>query len=234
VTDHAAPASLAVEVEEMPAQARDVFGTELATVSAYVELLATAGVERGLIGPRERPRLWTRHVLNSAVIAAALPAGDALRVVDVGSGAGLPGIPLALARPDLEITLLEPLTRRVSFLDEVVAGLDLAVEVVRGRAEDAAPRRWDVVVARAVAPLERLLALAAPLVQAGGVLLAVKGRSAAAEVAEAASAIRRHSSQPAEVLHLGDDVVGATVVRVLLDRPGRTASRRAASGRAGR
>jgi 16S rRNA (guanine527-N7)-methyltransferase len=208
----------------MPARAAAVFGPRLPLAIQYVELLATAGVERGLIGPAERPRLWTRHVLNSFAVAAALPAAPTdsepgLRVVDVGSGAGLPGIPLLLARPDLRLTLLEPLARRAAFLNEAVVALGIEADVVRGRAEDVVEPRWDVVVARAVAPLERLLELADHLVQAGGVLLAVKGRSAAAEVEAAAAGVGRRSSRPAEVLTFGDDVAGATVVRVLFDRP---------------
>jgi 16S rRNA (guanine527-N7)-methyltransferase len=207
----------------MPASAGAVFGPRLPAAIRYVDLLATAGVERGLIGPAERPRLWTRHVLNSAAIAAALPPASAgpepgLRVVDVGSGAGLPGIPLALARPDLAVTLLEPLARRAAFLHEALAALGVEADVVRGRAEEVVQPGWDVVVARAVAPLERLLVLADHLVHAGGMLVAVKGRTADAEVAAAAAAIARRSSRPAEVLTLGDEVAGATVVRVLYDR----------------
>jgi len=211
----------------MPEQARTIFGPRLADAIRYVELLATDGVERGLIGPAERPRLWTRHVLNSAAVSAALPDSPRLRLVDVGSGAGLPGIPLALARPDLTVTLLEPLARRVSFLAEAVQALTLDAEVLRGRAEDVASPRWDVAVARAVAPLERLLALSDHLVQAGGMLLAVKGRSASDEVTAAAAAIGKRSTRPAEILTLGDEVVGATVVRVLLDRSRPQPSRRA-------
>jgi 16S rRNA (guanine527-N7)-methyltransferase len=228
VTAPAAP-----DVEPMPARAIAVFGPRLASAVRYVDLLAAAGVERGLIGPVERPRLWTRHVLNSAVVAAALPDGGTPgpRVVDVGSGAGLPGIPLALARPDLRLTLLEPLARRATFLHEAVAALGLEAEVVRARAEEIGEPRWDVVVARAVAPLERLLALADHLVQAGGMLLAVKGRSAQAEVAAAEAAIGRRSNGPAEVLTLGDEIAGATVVRVVFDRPvqARAGSRRTKS-----
>jgi len=219
-------AQTAPDIEPMPARARDIFGPRLPSAIAYVDLLAGPGVERGLIGPRERPRLWTRHVLNSAIVATALPSGAAVRVIDVGSGAGLPGIPLALARPELQLTLLEPLARRVAFLDEAVSSLGLDVEVIRGRAEDVRDRAWDVVVARAVAPLERLLALADHLVHAGGMLVAVKGRSAAAEVASSDAQIRRRSTRPAEILTLGDNEAGATVVRVHLDRPG---SRRRAS-----
>ena len=211
---------LAPDVEEMPEAARDVFGARLPTATAYVDLLATAGVERGLIGPRERPRLWTRHVLNSAAVAGALADAPSLRVVDVGSGAGLPGIPLSLVRPDLRITLLEPLARRVSFLDEAVATLALDIEVLRGRAEEVGEPRWDVAIARAVAPLERLLALAERLLLPHGVLLAIKGRTADAEVSAAAAAIGRRSTREAEILTVGDGVVGATVVRVTLDRHG--------------
>ena len=215
---------LVADLEPMPARARSVFEARLPEAIRYVELLADTGVERGLIGPRERSRLWTRHVLNSTSLTAALPEtgsspGAPVRVVDLGSGGGLPGIPLALARPDLRMTLLEPMARRVSFLDEVVAALRLDVEVLRGRAEDVVTPRWDVVVARAVAPLERLLAFAGRLVHPGGMLLAVKGRSAADEVAAAAGAVRRWSSAQAEILTLGDEVAGATVVRVHLDRP---------------
>lgn len=217
MTDPLLPPSLIGAVEPIPPQAHGLFGSRLPQAVAYVELLATVGVERGLIGPRERPRLWSRHVLNCAAIAPALPEGS-VRVVDVGSGAGLPGIPLMLARPDLRMTLLEPLARRATFLVEALGRLDLHAEVLRGRAEEVAEQRWDVAVARAVAPLERLLALASRLVQAGGMLLAVKGRTAAAELDAAAGEIRRSSTRPAEILTLGDAEAGATVVRVFLDR----------------
>ena len=172
----------------VPEQAAAVFGAALDRAAAYVLLLATDGTVRGLIGPREVPRLWDRHLLNSAAIASLVPA-DA-RVVDVGSGAGLPGIPLALVRPDLTITLLEPLARRVTFLDECVDRLGLAnVSVVRGRAEEGPVRRSlggaDVVTARAVAPLEKLAGWCLPLLRPGGLLLALKGSTAAEELAAA-------------------------------------------------
>jgi len=143
-------------------------------------------VERGLVGPREADRLWDRHLLNSAVMAPLLRVGE--RVVDVGSGAGLPGIPLALIRPDCTFILLEPLARRVAFLAEVVADLGLGdrVEVVRGRAEEHARTHggvYDVAVARAVAPLDRLAAWCLPLLRTGGRLLALKGDRADAEAA---------------------------------------------------
>ncbi len=149
----------------------------------YAGALATDGVVRGLIGPREVPRLWERHLLNSVVLADLVPHGAS--VADVGTGAGLPGLPLALARPDLRVTLVEPLLRRVRFLDEVVAELRLGeqVELVRSRAEQLhGVREFDVVTARAVAPLERLLEWCWPLVAPGGRLLALKGAGAAGEL----------------------------------------------------
>ncbi|MDQ1713794.1 MAG: rRNA (guanine527-N7)-methyltransferase [Frankiaceae bacterium] len=151
----------------------------------YETWLAGPGVDRGLLGPREAARTWDRHLLNSAVVASLLAPGES--VVDVGSGAGLPGIPMALARPDCTFVLLEPLLRRATFLAEVVAdlGLDAQVSVVRARAEDVAGEAYDVAVARAVAPLDRLAGWCLPLLRPGGRLLAVKGERAEAEVAAA-------------------------------------------------
>ena len=170
----------------VPAEAGSVFGPAVDAAAEYARLLATEGTVRGLIGPREVPRLWERHLLNSAAIASLVPVGA--RVVDVGSGAGLPGIPLALARPDLTVTLLEPLARRVAFLIECVRRLGLErVTVVRGRAEEGPIRRQlggaDVVTARAVAPLDKLAGWCLPLLRPGGLLLAMKGSTAAAELA---------------------------------------------------
>ena len=160
---------------------REVFPFAQEEITRYVQLLATAGVERGLIGPGETDRLWERHVFNSAALADLVPGGA--DVVDVGSGAGLPGIPLALRRPELTVTLLEPLLRRATFLNEVVEALDLAdrVTVVRARAEDHGAT-YDVVASRALAPLPRLLGWCLPLLAPGGRVLAVKGRSAQDEV----------------------------------------------------
>jgi 16S rRNA (guanine527-N7)-methyltransferase len=174
----------------VPPQARAVFGPGLDAAIEYARLLATEGTVRGLIGPREVPRVWERHLLNSAAIASLVPASA--RVVDVGSGAGLPGIPLALARPDLTVALLEPLARRVAFLTECVDRLGLErVTVVRGRAEEGPVRRdlggADVVTARAVAPLDRLAGWCLPLLRPGGLLLAMKGSTAAEELAAAGS-----------------------------------------------
>jgi 16S rRNA (guanine(527)-N(7))-methyltransferase RsmG len=149
----------------------------------YAWWLAGAGVERGLIGPREAARLWPRHLLNCVAVAALIPVGS--HVVDLGSGAGLPGIVLAIARPDLRITLVEPMQRRVAFLDEVRTELSLpGVETRRARADELAKAdlRADIVIARAVAPVDRLAALAAPLLHVGGQLLAIKGSGVAAEV----------------------------------------------------
>jgi 16S rRNA (guanine527-N7)-methyltransferase len=169
-----------------PPAAVAVFGAAVDRAAAYARLLATDGTVRGLIGPREVPRLWDRHLLNSAAIAPLVP--DGARVVDVGSGAGLPGIPLALARPDLTMTLLEPLARRVAFLLECVDRLGLDnVTVVRGRAEEGPVRRElggaVVVTARAVAPLDKLAGWCLPLLRTGGRLLAMKGSTAAEELA---------------------------------------------------
>jgi 16S rRNA (guanine527-N7)-methyltransferase len=169
-----------------PPPAVAVFGAAVDRAAAYARLLATDGIVRGLIGPREVPRLWDRHLLNSAAIAPLVP--DGARVVDVGSGAGLPGIPLALVRPDLTVTLLEPLARRVAFLLECVDRLGLDnVTVVRGRAEEGPVRRElggaDVVTARAVAPLDKLAGWCLPLLRTGGRLLALKGSTAAEELA---------------------------------------------------
>jgi len=162
----------------------DPFGERLPLARRYAEHLATTGVEWGLVGPREASRVWERHVLNCAVVADLVP--PAARVLDIGSGAGLPGIPLALARPDLRVVLVEPLARRVEWLRMVLADLELPVELERGRAEDTPiRRRWegaDVVTSRAVAPLHRLAAWCLPLVRPGGMMLAVKGMSAPAEV----------------------------------------------------
>jgi 16S rRNA (guanine527-N7)-methyltransferase len=171
-------------VPEVPPVAAAVFGEAAGAAARYVEMLAGDGVVRGLIGPREVPRLWDRHVLNSAALAEAVPA--AARVVDVGSGAGLPGVPLGLARPDLTLTLVEPMARRVEFLQEVVADLGVPWQVVRGRAEERAVVRTvgpvDVVTARAVAPLPRLVGWCRGLLRPGAQLIALVGSRAAAEV----------------------------------------------------
>ena len=180
----------------------------------YVDLLATTGVEWGLVGPRETERLWERHVFNSAAIADLVP--EAARVVDVGSGAGLPGIPLALRRPDLRVTLLEPLLRRATFLTQAVETLELTdrVRVVRARAEDHA-ETYEAVVSRALAPLPRLLGWCLPLTVRAGTVLALKGRSAQEEIQESAEELRaRHVVAEVVSVRAHADSDPATVIRV--------------------
>ena len=179
------------------------------SLDAYADILATTGVEHGLIGPREVPRLWSRHLLNSAVVAdpAAGLVPERSTVADVGSGAGLPGLVWALARPDLEVTLIEPLLRRATFLGEVVQQLALEsrVTVVRGRGEEvrALWGTFDVVTARAVAPLGKLLGWTVPLLHDGGRLLALKGQQAAEEVAGATAELRTFGMRDVSVLQIG-------------------------------
>lgn len=198
-----------------PAVARRVFPADrLALAEAYAAWLAGAGLTRGLIGPREVPRLWERHLLNCAVLREAI--GPAAKVCDLGSGAGLPGVVLAIARPDLEVTLVEPLLRRTTFLEEVVSDLGLGgVDVVRGRAEVLHGRRtFEVVTARALAPLSRLLGWAMPLVAPGGALVAIKGSSLPREIDEARHELRRWRSGPPETLALGAGVLPSPTVAV--------------------
>jgi 16S rRNA (guanine527-N7)-methyltransferase len=170
----------------LPEAAAAIFGPRLEIAHRYAELLATAGVERGLLGPREVDRVWERHLLNSAAVGELLEHGE--RVVDIGSGAGLPGIPLAIARPDLDITLLEPMLRRSEFLKEAVAELGLTVEVARGRAEESWVRERfgerDSAVSRAVAALDKLTKWSMPLLRPGGRMIAIKGERAPDEVRE--------------------------------------------------
>lgn len=200
-----------------------MLGGAVEKAARFAELLATDGVRRGLIGPRETPRLWDRHLLNCAVVAELLPArGD---LVDIGSGAGLPGVVLAMLRPDMHVVLLEPMLRRSVFLEECVAGLDLPnATVVRGRAEElAGVVRADVATARAVAPLDRLAGWAAGLLRPGGQLLAIKGQSAEQELATARPVLSRLRTRSAEVLRVGDGRVisATTVVRVVMGGHGR-------------
>ncbi|HEU4674727.1 MAG TPA: 16S rRNA (guanine(527)-N(7))-methyltransferase RsmG [Motilibacteraceae bacterium] len=203
-------------VEQPGTLAAETFGARLALAERYARWLAEGGTERGLLGPRERPRLWSRHLLNCAVLTDLIPSGA--RVADVGSGAGLPGMVVALRRPDLQVTLVEPLLRRSRFLSEVVADLGLheSVEVVRARAEDLhGARTFDVVTARAVAPLERLAAWCLPLLVPHGELLALKGGTAAEERAAAEPLLEQWGAERSEVLRLGTDPEPTWVVRVL-------------------
>ena len=178
-----------------PPAAADVFGAQLPAAERFAALLAGAGIERGLLGPREAERIWERHLLNCAALTDLIEPGE--RVVDLGSGAGLPGLVLAVRRPDLAVDLVEPLERRCRFLVEAVAELHLAdrVRVVRGRAEEPDVQvqvgAVGTVTARAVAPLDRLVRWAMPLLQPGGRLLAMKGERADEEMGAARAAVRR-------------------------------------------
>ena len=205
-----------------PVEARGVFPSgRLALAERFAEMLADGGVVRGLIGPREAPRLWERHLLNCAVLAEAVPAGAT--VCDLGSGAGLPGLVLAIARPDLSVTLVEPLLRRTAFLEEVVASLGLArVSVVRARAEEVhGGNRFDVVTSRAVAPLGKLLRWSMPLVAPSGAMVAMKGSSVREEIGAAHRDLKRLGCAEPEVLTLGASVLHppTTAVRVVWARP---------------
>ncbi|EDY60929.1 16S rRNA (guanine(527)-N(7))-methyltransferase RsmG [Streptomyces pseudovenezuelae] len=230
----------AAELPPAPEQAREVFGDRYEDAVRYAELLAEAGVQRGLIGPREVPRLWERHLLNCAVLSEVVPEG--VTVCDVGSGAGLPGIPLALVREDLKITLLEPLLRRTTFLTEVVELLGLDhVTVVRGRAEEVMGKLTPVhvVTARAVAPLDRLATWGVPLLRPYGEMLALKGDTAEEELKAAGTALSKLGAVGTSILHVGEGVVDplSTVVRVEVgESPGgvRFAAKRAKAARTGR
>jgi 16S rRNA (guanine527-N7)-methyltransferase len=148
-------------------------------IQRYAELLSSTGIERGLIGPKEGDRIWERHIANCIPITTIIPNG--VRVADIGSGAGLPGIVIALARPDLKVSLIEPLQRRVDFLNEVIVELALDIEVIRGRAERV-KKQFEIVTARAVAPLEKLIQISWHMIPRGGCLMAIKGESAADEI----------------------------------------------------
>ncbi|MDO5032195.1 16S rRNA (guanine(527)-N(7))-methyltransferase RsmG [Corynebacterium sp.] len=191
----------------------DVFGSRLPLAQAYHDSLATDGSIRGFIGPREVPRLWERHIINCAVVAEVMPEGAT--VIDVGSGAGLPGIPLAIARPDLQITLIEPLLKRSNYLSEVKEQLGLDnVTVIRGRAEEGpvkkAVKGADIVTSRAVAPLGKLATWSLPLVRKGGEMIALKGSSVHEELERDAAAIKRAGGGKAEVM----TIKGTTIIRV--------------------
>jgi 16S rRNA (guanine527-N7)-methyltransferase len=205
------------ETPSAPDVARRVFSETLQIAEAYAARLATDGTERGLIGPREVPRLWERHLVNCALVTDLV--GPSASVCDVGSGAGLPGIVMAIRRPDLAVTLVEPLLRRTTFLDEVVADLALDnVEVVRARADALhGQRTFDVVTSRAVAPMDRLTRWCLPLVRSGGAFLAMKGSSVRAEVDSAATIISAGGGVVDGIIELGADILDppVRVVRVM-------------------
>ena len=203
-----------------PAAAAGVFGDALPLAERYVARLAGDGVARGLIGPREVSRLWERHVLNSAAVAEAVPPG--VRVVDVGSGAGLPGIPLGLLRPDVTLTLVEPMARRVEFLQDVVRALETPWRVVRGRAEERSVVRAvgpvDVVTARAVAPLPRLVGWCRGLLAPGSQLIALVGARAAAEVPDLVPELEAAGMRDVHTRAVGVELGAAATTVVLMTR----------------
>lgn len=213
--------------------AQALFGERLVFARRFAELLVTRGTKQGLLGPREGQRIWERHLLNSAVLTEALLAEE--RVADVGSGAGLPGIPLALARPDLHLTLIEPMERRCVFLREVVSelALDERVVVVRGRAPECAKQLVPVttVVARAVAPLDRLVSWTMPLCQPGGRLLALRGRTAELEIETMRADIGRAGGEGLSLTVLGRGLLPEPVNVVEVRRS--TVQARNATGRRG-
>jgi 16S rRNA (guanine527-N7)-methyltransferase len=215
-----------------------VFGERVALAQRYVTWLTGPGIERGLLGPREAPRIWERHLLNCAVVAEFV--GNDHVVADVGSGAGLPGVAMAIARPDLRVVLIEPMLRRAEFLLEVVEDLALdSVTVARCRAEDyEGSERFDVVTARAVAKLSTLAEWSMPLLKPGGVLLALKGQSVHDELNASEKALRRVGAETWTVRAAGRDVLDpATVVAVITKTLTRSRSRkhkREGTGKAGR
>jgi len=210
------PDHVSRETPLAPDIARGVFAAALPAAERYAQLLATEGVDRGLLGPREAPRLWERHLINCALLGDAIPNGA--DVCDVGTGAGLPGVVLALCRPDLALTLVEPSLRRTTFLDEIVVALRLSnVEVIRARAEELhGRRRFSIVTSRALAPLARLLQWSMPLVSAGGALVAMKGSSVHQEIGSASEALRRYRAASVTVVELGAEILDppTTVLRV--------------------
>ena len=223
------------EVEETvsssAALAAELFGDALPQAEKYAALLTGVGVERGVVGPAEADKIWDRHLLNCGVIARLLPAKGT--VVDLGSGAGLPGVVLAILLPGVKVTLLEPLARRVEFLEECVAALGLAnVQVVRGRAEDFAGRILaDVVTSRAVAPLDKLAGLSVGLARPGGRVLAIKGSSAEAELVKARPVLARIGVTDARVVQVGSSDGGATATVVTFTVPEHRSSGTGGGGR---
>ncbi|MBO9038331.1 16S rRNA (guanine(527)-N(7))-methyltransferase RsmG [Curtobacterium flaccumfaciens] len=219
MTDAPVPTEAVPVLEAEPAAAAALFGDRIEVARSFTNELARRGEELGLIGPLELPRLWTRHILNSALLAPLLEARG--RVADVGSGAGLPGLVLAIARPDVEFVLIEPMERRTDWLRSESDRLGLQnVTVLRGRAEDVAD---DVVVdqvtARAVSALSKLIPLTVPLVRSGGQLILMKGARVDEEIEKARKVILRKRLSDVEVLELGDGVVDETtrVFRATVD-----------------
>jgi 16S rRNA (guanine527-N7)-methyltransferase len=206
------------EPEAEPAEAAAVFGKNIAQARKFFDLLVRDGDLLGLVGPRELPKLWSRHILNSAVVAELVEDGQL--VGDVGSGAGFPGIPMAIMRPNVRFVLIEPMERRSSWLaDVVVPELGLQnVKVLRGRAEEAPLRNYDVVTARAVSALPKLLRMLAPLAVKGGQILALKGSKAQQEIDESLPLVKKLKLDSLEIVTVGENFLAdpTTVVRVRL------------------
>jgi 16S rRNA (guanine527-N7)-methyltransferase len=232
------------EAPPAPPAAAEVFGDGLPRAERYAAILAGAGIERGLIGPGEVGRLWERHILNSAAVGELIGAGE--RVADVGSGAGLPGIPLVLARPDVHVVLIEPLLRRADFLAETIDLLGLGATVIRGRAEEASVQRdageIDAVTSRAVASLDKLTRWCFPLLRPGGRMLAMKGERAAAEIEEHRRVMKSLGAVDVRVMECGVKylappatvVVAERSIQVADSRRRRPERRGVASGESGR
>lgn len=202
--------------ESEPAAAATIFGDRVSLARRYAQLLVRDSDTLGLLGPREMPKLWTRHILNSAVVSELVPAG--VSVADVGSGAGLPGIPMAIAEPNAQFTLIEPMERRSDWLKQVVAELALTnVTVLRARAEEVG-EVFDLVTARAVSALPKLLRLTVPLTKHGGAIIALKGSKATEEIEEAKKLVKKLKIASFEVIHTGTQILdeATLVVRTTL------------------
>jgi 16S rRNA (guanine527-N7)-methyltransferase len=208
------------QIPPPPEAAAKIFGGRIGVAERYAELLADRGVEWGLLGPREVERLWDRHLLNCGAVAELFQPGE--RVADIGSGAGLPGLPLAIAKPGVRVVLVESLLRRAEFLRTVVADLELDVEVVRGRAEDAAVREavgeCDAVVSRAVASLDKLARWSLPLLRPGGRMVAIKGERAYDEVLEHRRVMSRLGATDARVMECGVSYLSPPTTVVVASR----------------
>ena len=204
--------------ESEPAAAVAIFGDQIDQARSFAQTLANDSDELGLLGPRELDKLWSRHILNSAVVAELVKPGD--KVADLGSGAGLPGIPMAIARPDAEFVLIEPMERRSNWMLQVVEDLGLKnVRVLRSRAEDVSEQDFDIVTARAVAALDKLLKMCVPLLKPGGALIALKGSKAAEEIANAKKLEKKLGISSFEILVCGEKFLSepTSVVKTTLD-----------------